>query len=116
MSGLRRFLVGTLVLIVALATVAGVSAWWYRTTRPIYRLRQGQEALRKGRPDKADRLAQRLEDDGHSDYAHLLRGEAFLRDHELELATGQFRKIEDQGDLRLSDSRRWRARAHDRGE
>ena len=104
MSGLRRVLVGTLVLIVALAAVAGVGAWWYRTTRPIYRLRQGQEALRKGRPDKADRLAQRLEDDGHLDYAHLLRGEAFLRDHEFELAIDEFRKIEDQGDLRVEAS------------
>src|SRR5260370_22986461 len=107
MSGLRRVLVGTLALIVALAAVAGVSAWWYRTTRPIYRLRQGQEALRTGRPDKADRWAQRLEDDGYPDYAHLLRGEAFLRAHEFELAIAEFRKIEDQGDLLVEASARY---------
>lgn len=99
MPGRRRLLVGTLALTVALAAVGGVSAWWYHTTRPDYRLRQGQEALRHGRPDKAERLAQRLESDGHADHAHLLRGEGFLREHEIALAVNEFNQIQDRGDL-----------------
>src|SRR6266849_3853064 len=70
----------------------------------MYRLRQGQEALRQARPDKADRFAQRLESDGYSDYAHLLRGEAFLREHQFEPAIDEFKQIRDQGDLRVEAS------------
>lgn len=99
MGGLRRVLVGALALTIAVGAALEVRAWWYRTTRPNYRLRQGQEALRQGRPDKADRLAQRLEADGYSDHAHLLRGEAFLRDHQLALAVDELQQIRDRGDL-----------------
>jgi tetratricopeptide (TPR) repeat protein len=104
MRGFRRVLIGTVVLGIALGAVAGVSAWWYHTTRPIYRLRQGQEALRHGRPDKAERLAQRLEGDGCFDHAHLLRGEAFLRTQQFELAIDEFKHIQDQGDLLVEAS------------
>ncbi|HLJ93964.1 MAG TPA: tetratricopeptide repeat protein [Gemmataceae bacterium] len=104
MHGYRRAWVATLTLIVGLGAAAGVSAWWYRTTRPLYRLRQGQEALRHGRPDKADRLAESLEADGHSDYAHLLRGEAFLREHQFDQAIHEFQRIQDESDLRVEAS------------
>jgi tetratricopeptide (TPR) repeat protein len=100
----RRLVIGTLTLILLLLAVAGAAAWWYRTTRPSYRLRQGQEALRRGRLDIADRLAQRLEADGYADHARLLRGEAFLREHQFERATGEFNQIQDQGDLLIEAS------------
>jgi tetratricopeptide (TPR) repeat protein len=62
-------------------------------------LQRGQEALRKGRLEIADRLAQQLEADGYVDHAHLLRGEAFLRDHQFDRATLEFNQIRDRGDL-----------------
>jgi tetratricopeptide (TPR) repeat protein len=85
-------------LVVTLGTLAGAAAWWYQTTRPTYRLRQGQEALRRGRPDIADRLAERLEADGYSDQAHLLRGEAFLREHHFARAALEYNQIQDRSD------------------
>jgi tetratricopeptide (TPR) repeat protein len=100
----RRFLLGTLALLVALGAVAVAAAWWYQTTRPSYRLRQGQEALRHGRPDIADRLARRLEADGYADHARLLCGEAFLREHEFERANQEFNQIQDRGDLLIEAS------------
>lgn len=95
----RGLLIGTLTLVITLGAVAGGTAWWYQARRPDSRLRQGQEALRRGRPDIADRLARRLEADGYPDHAHLLRGEAFLREHQLDLAVNEFNQINDQGDL-----------------
>jgi tetratricopeptide (TPR) repeat protein len=104
MPGTRRLLVGTLALIVALAAVAGVAAWWHYTTRPDYLLQQGQEALHRGRPDKAERLAQRLEILGWDDHARLLRGEAFLRDHQFDRALYELNQIQDRGDLLVEAS------------
>jgi tetratricopeptide (TPR) repeat protein len=89
---------------ITLGAMATVSAWWYHTTRPDYRLRQGQEALRQGRPDKAERLAQRLEADGYADHARLLRGEALLRERRFALAIAAFNQIQDQGELRVEAS------------
>src|SRR5690242_16923044 len=100
----RGLWVGTLTLILMLGAVAGGTAWWYQARRPDSRLRQGQDALRRGRPDIADRLARRLEADGYPDHAHLLRGEAFLREHQLDLAVHEFNQIKDQGDLRTEAS------------
>jgi tetratricopeptide (TPR) repeat protein len=100
----RRFVIGTLTLILLLGGAAAAAAWWYHTTRPTYRLRQGQEALHRGRPDIADRLAERLEADGYADHARLLRGEAFLREHQFERAVQEFNQIHDQGDLLLEAS------------
>src|SRR5262249_25089514 len=98
-SGPRRLLAAALALAVALGAAAGVAAWWYHTTRPMYRLRQGQEALRQGRVDKAARVAQRLEANGYADHAHLLRGEALLREHRFTQAVEEFNQIHDRGDL-----------------
>jgi tetratricopeptide (TPR) repeat protein len=86
-------------LITTLGTLAGGGVWWYRTTRPAYRLRHAQEALRRGRPDIADRVAQQLEADGSFDQARLLRGEAFLRERQFARATLEFNQIRDRGDL-----------------
>ena len=49
-------------------------------------------------------MAQRLEADGYTDHAHLLRGEAFLRDHQFALAVGELQQIHDQGDLLVEAS------------
>lgn len=103
MPGFRRVLIATLALSMILVAVAGVW-WWHRSTRPGYRLQQGQAALRAGRPDKADRIAQRLEADGYTDHAHLLRGEAFLRDHQFTRAAQEFQQIQDRGDLLIEAS------------
>jgi tetratricopeptide (TPR) repeat protein len=88
-----------LVVVVTLGTLTGGAAWWYQSTRPTSRLRRGQEALRSGRPDIADRAAQRLEADGYVDHARLLRGEAFLREHQFDRAALEFNQIRDRGDL-----------------
>src|SRR5262249_23684159 len=95
----QALLFRALAVIATLATLAGGAAWWYQTTRPTYRLRQGQEALRHARPDVADRLAERLDADGYSDYAHLLRGELFLREHQFARANLEFNQIQDRGEL-----------------
>jgi tetratricopeptide (TPR) repeat protein len=97
------------------ASLAGGGVWWYRTTRPAYLLRQGQEALRGGDLAGAHQLADRLEAGGAADHAHLLRGEAFFREagphlgtpeeHAalplLQRAVREFNQIHDQGALRL---------------
>jgi tetratricopeptide (TPR) repeat protein len=90
--------------IATLGALAGGAVWWYQTTRPTHRLRQGQEALRRGRPDIADRLAERLEADGYSDHAHLLRGELLLREHQFARANLEFNRIQDRGDLFIEAS------------
>jgi tetratricopeptide (TPR) repeat protein len=89
---------------VVLGAVAGVAAWRYHTTRSQYRLRRGQEALRQGRPDRAERLAQQLEADGYADHARLLRGAAFLREHRFALAIDEFNRIQDRGELLVEAS------------
>jgi tetratricopeptide (TPR) repeat protein len=94
---------------------AGGGGWWYRTTRPEYLLRQGQEALRGGDLARAHELADRLEAGGAADHAHLLRGAAFFREagpylgtpeeHAvlplLKRAVNEFNQIRDQGAIRL---------------
>jgi tetratricopeptide (TPR) repeat protein len=93
-----------LAVIVTVGTLAAGAAWWYQTTRPAYRLRRGQEALHRGRPDIADRLAEQLEADGHYDHARLLRGEALLHDHQFARAIQEFNRIQDRGDLYVEAS------------
>jgi tetratricopeptide (TPR) repeat protein len=59
--------------------LAGTGGWWYfHTSRPEYRLRRGQEAVRAGRYQAAEAEAAALEADGHMEAALLLRGEALL--------------------------------------
>lgn len=98
-----RFILGAMILSIALGGVAG-AIWWYRTTRPSYGLHQGQEALRRGRPDIADRWAERLEALGYADQARFLRGEAFLREHQFERAMQEFNRIQDRSDLFIEAS------------
>jgi tetratricopeptide (TPR) repeat protein len=63
----------------ALAAGLGAGAAWYsHINRPDYRMRQGREALRRHDWDAARHQADRLENAGHPDHAHLLRGQAHL--------------------------------------
>jgi tetratricopeptide (TPR) repeat protein len=100
MSGRRRCLLllacGTSLL--ALGASAGL--WWYSISRPDYRLRQGQEALRRGNGFKAEQTALQLEADGYNDHAHLLSGEIYFRQQHYVQAVHEFNKLQDQGNLR----------------
>jgi tetratricopeptide (TPR) repeat protein len=113
MRGRRLVLLAGVVLT---AGLAGLGAWAYhKTTRPDYRLRQGQEAARRGDYARADELAALLEADGHPDHAHLLRAESFYRlahpDRDgdrpsdrsplLGQALTELGQVQDQGDLGL---------------
>jgi Tfp pilus assembly protein PilF len=75
----RRVLLRLVYLAIPLGLLAAGIVWWQYTNRPDYRLRRGQEALHRGNVEKADRVVSSLLADGYPDYAHLLRGEAFLR-------------------------------------
>jgi tetratricopeptide (TPR) repeat protein len=74
-------------------------AWWYHTSRPEYRLRQGQEALRRGDWAEAEQRATQLDAAGCPDHAHLIRGEACLRTGHVAQAVEEFNHIHDQGDV-----------------
>jgi tetratricopeptide (TPR) repeat protein len=79
-----------------LALVAGLGAigvWYYHSTRPEYRLRQGQDALRRYDWAAARSQADRLENSGHSDHAHLLRGQIHLHQGELTEAILEYNAI-----------------------
>jgi tetratricopeptide (TPR) repeat protein len=99
MGRLRGVLGRLLLLAVVLGPVGAVGWWWYKTTRPEYRLRHGQEALRERDWDTAEELAVRLDAAAYPDHAHLLRGEAFLRQGKINPAIDEFNQIRDQGDL-----------------
>src|SRR5436309_2536092 len=82
--------------VVALALAAG-AGWWYRTTRPAYRLQRGQAAARAGDYDRANAFADLLESAGHADEALLLRGEALLLQGEPTAALHQLNRIKGDG-------------------
>ena len=83
------------VLMFALAVLVGSVAgyWRYRVTRPDYRLRQGQEAVLQGDLREAERWAAALEAAGDPDRAHLLRGQMYLSDNELNAAILEYNLI-----------------------
>jgi tetratricopeptide (TPR) repeat protein len=63
----------------ALLTVASFALWWvYHTSRPEYRLRHGQEAIRGGDYEAGERVAVALEGADCRDEAILLRAESLL--------------------------------------
>jgi tetratricopeptide (TPR) repeat protein len=93
MNGLRRHATKLLLLAVILVLVGASAAWRYRTSRPEYLLRQGQDALLLGDWDKTDRMAARLEAAGHADRAHYLRGYLYLRQGRLNHAILQYNQI-----------------------
>jgi tetratricopeptide (TPR) repeat protein len=112
----KRFLLLVFVfLVLVLVPSVGGYAWWSHTTQPDYRLREGQEALRNGDREAAERLAVRLEASGAKDHARLLRGQVlfqeakpFLDSDQKDKATpllqrclDELNKIRDQGALRV---------------
>src|SRR5712691_6186624 len=102
-----------LIVLAALPALAG--AWWYRVTRPDYRLERGREALRRGDPDQARYQAQLLLADGARDHAYVLRGELLFQQAKPYLEAEQpeaavpflqrtlevCNKVRDQGRLRV---------------
>jgi tetratricopeptide (TPR) repeat protein len=124
MAYLRRLLVVLLelgivcVVLGAVGVTLGTVNWgdggWYYHRSPDYRLRAGQEALRQGDPDRAERIALALETAGFADHAALLRGELLFRRGQalanagdlkrgapfLVRAVDQFEKIQERGSLR----------------
>jgi tetratricopeptide (TPR) repeat protein len=92
-SRIRPSGAGLLGLAVLLALAGAGAAWWHRTSQPDYRLRRGQEALRRGDTERAEHLALRLEADGYPDHAHLLRGEAHLRQRRINQAIQEYNLI-----------------------
>jgi tetratricopeptide (TPR) repeat protein len=110
-----------LLLLFGLALAGGlVTGWSWSTTRPDYRLKLGQEVLRRedegpkgglawlvngfafaGLPprtsqDKAERLVLLLEAGGHALHAHLLRGQLRFHQEQYELALVEFNALTDR--------------------
>lgn len=100
MLGSRRHWVLLLTGVALLGLFLAAGTWWAHTSRPAYRLRRGQEALRRGDAGRAERYAQSLADAGAADHAHLLRGEIMTRAGRYARAVMEFNEIRDQGDLR----------------
>ena len=95
MSKPRRVLTVLAAVGLLLGLTGGTGAWWYRTTRPDYRLRRGQEAARQGDFDLAEDLADRLEASGYAPKAHLLRATLALERNRPNDAVAAFNQIED---------------------
>jgi tetratricopeptide (TPR) repeat protein len=91
----------------------GDSGWYYHPSAD-YRLRSGQEAIREGDSDRAERIALALEEAGAGEHGALLRGESLYRRGKaladagnleraapyLQRAVEQFKKIQELGPLR----------------
>src|SRR5207244_1596473 len=90
---------GVLALLVAvfLLTAAG-GAWWYRTSRPEYRFRQGQAAASIGDFERADHYATLLEENGQADLALLLQGEILFHQGHAERAVIVLKRVEGTAD------------------
>ncbi|HMC89351.1 MAG TPA: tetratricopeptide repeat protein, partial [Gemmataceae bacterium] len=90
------------------------AAWYYHRSAD-YRLRRGQQALREGNRNRAEKVGELLATSGYADQAALLRGEILLRQGKALVESGQaqaaagrlvraieeFNKIRDQGQIRL---------------
>jgi tetratricopeptide (TPR) repeat protein len=112
-------LFGILALVGSALAVVGEVRWgdprWYYRTSPEFRLRRGQDLLRKCDTGRAEQIALLLEAGGCPDQAHLLRGEALFRRAEPSSTRGdlptagplllqaleELNQIRDQGELRL---------------
>jgi tetratricopeptide (TPR) repeat protein len=104
MDAMRKWQRYVLALVVAAAFVglAGGAWWWWRHTKePAYRLHQGQDALRRGDRDEAERYAQMLIADGQADWAHVLRGDALFRQKQYDRAVAELTRIHGEGEVRL---------------
>lgn len=86
--------------VLLIGSLGAAGTWWTHTTRPQYRLRRGQDALRRGDAQQAERYAQTLAEAGAVDHAHLLRGEIMTRQGRFARAVLEFNDILDQGEIR----------------
>jgi tetratricopeptide (TPR) repeat protein len=87
--------------LLAVAAVAGMARWRYVVTRPDNVLLRGQEALRHGDRDEADRRAAQLEAAGAIDHARLLSAEIYYSSRRFADAIRELNKIATEGELRL---------------
>jgi tetratricopeptide (TPR) repeat protein len=94
----------SIIVIIVLGLLGLAGAFWYQATRPERLLRRGQQALRQGDFNQAERLATRLDRAGHKDHAHLLRCELYFRGHDAARAVDEFNQIQDKGDLLVEAS------------
>src|SRR5262249_5095658 len=70
-----RWLLSVLVLVIPLG---GFIAYKVSPCRPAYLLAKGNKAVENGDFQEVGRLAEELDNEGHSQAAHLLRGKGFL--------------------------------------
>lgn len=91
-------------LVVGLMASAGI--WRYQTTRPEYRLRQGQAALLRDDWESAEAEAIALDRSGFRDHARLIRVQGFARRGRLNEAIVQYNAIRrDQPEILAQASR-----------
>jgi Flp pilus assembly protein TadD len=90
-----------MVLALALLAGAGLRWHWYRTTRPDYRMQRAREAMAEGEWARSAAFADDFEAAGHTDLAHLLRGESLFRQGYHADALAEFNRIQDTGAIRL---------------
>lgn len=91
----------TLSLLAALLLGGTLGGWWYRTTRPGYRMQRGREAVRQKDWERARSLVDWLEASGEADLARLLDGESLLAQGRPGDALRELNRIRDEGALRL---------------
>ena len=99
---IKRPSLGTIAALAVAAMLAlGGTGWWYRTSRPEYRFRTGEEAARTGNFERAERNATALEEGGQTDLALLLRGE--IAYHQADAARGMayVNQIKGEGEIRV---------------
>jgi tetratricopeptide (TPR) repeat protein len=80
----------------------GITAWWRHVHSAEYMLRRGEELLASGDNAAAHEYAERLQNEGYRDHAHLLRGQALLKAGKLNPAIQEINEIpEEETALRL---------------
>jgi tetratricopeptide (TPR) repeat protein len=104
MSRGRASLVALTGCVVTVALLGAPGLWWYKTSRPDYRLRKGEEALERNDFTEAERQADRLQAAGYADQAHLLRGQAHLRSNELNPAIQEYNLISRDNEAVLTEA------------
>jgi tetratricopeptide (TPR) repeat protein len=101
MPNIRQLVLALASLAVGLGLVGAGGAWWYSARHPDARLRRGQEALRRGNPDQAEQLAERLEAGGHAGHAALLRGQVLFEQQRYAQALREFQHVQAPDALHL---------------
>jgi tetratricopeptide (TPR) repeat protein len=100
----RSLLTGITAFVLATALFGGLGFWWYESTRPEHRLRQGQQALQRGDIETAERLIDKLDAAGYPDHAHLLRGQVYLHLKRLNPAIEEYNLIRSENEPILAEA------------